>query len=63
MLTVGSSLQVSPANMLPQYCLNRGGKLVIVNFMSTHLDYLAEAVINEDVCDFLPAVVEMLKKK
>jgi NAD-dependent deacetylase len=62
-LTVGSSLQVSPANMLPQYCLNRGGKLVIVNFMSTHLDYLAEAVINEDVCDFLPAVVEMLKKK
>jgi NAD-dependent deacetylase len=62
-LTVGSSLQVSPANMLPQYCLNRGGKLVIVNFMPTHLDYLAEAVINEDVCDFLPAVVEVLKKK
>lgn len=62
-LTVGSSLQVSPANMLPQYCLDRGGKLVIVNFMSTHLDYLAEAVINEDVCDFLPAVVELLKKK
>lgn len=62
-LTVGSSLQVSPANMLPQYCLNRGGKLVIVNFRSTHLDYLAEAVINEDVCDFLPAVVEVLKKK
>jgi len=62
-LTIGSSLQVSPANMLPQYCLNRGGKLVIVNFMSTHLDYLAEAVINEDVCDFLPAVVEVLKKK
>jgi NAD-dependent deacetylase len=62
-LTVGSSLQVSPANMLPQYCLNRGGKLVIVNFMSTHLDYLAKAVINEDVCDFLPAVVEVLKKK
>jgi NAD-dependent deacetylase len=62
-LTVGSSLQVSPANMLPQYCLNRGGKLVIVNFMSTHLDYLAEAVINENVCDFLPAVVEVLKKK
>jgi len=62
-LTVGSSLQVSPANMLPQYCLNRGGKLIIVNFMSTHLDYLAEAVINEDVCDFLPAVVKVLKKK
>ena len=62
-LTVGSSLQVSPANMLPQYCLDRGGKLIIVNFMSTYLDYLAEAVINEDVCNFLPAVVEVLRRK
>jgi len=63
MLTVGSSLQVSPVNMLPQYCLDRGGKLIIVNFMSTHLDYLAEVVVKEDVCDFLPAVVEVLKRK
>jgi NAD-dependent deacetylase len=63
MLTVGSSLQVSPANMLPQYCLDRGGKLVIINFMSTHLDYLAKIVVKEDVCDFLPAVIEVLKKK
>lgn len=63
MLTIGSSLQVSPVNMLPQYCLDRGGKLAIVNFMSTHLDYLAEVVVKEDVCDFLPAVVETLKRK
>ncbi|MBA7555825.1 NAD-dependent protein deacetylase [subsurface metagenome] len=63
MLTVGSSLQVSPVNMLPQYCLDRGGKLIIVNFMSTHLDYSAEVVVKEDVCDFLPAVVEVLKRK
>ncbi|HDP36303.1 MAG TPA: NAD-dependent protein deacylase [Candidatus Atribacteria bacterium] len=63
MLTVGSSLQVSPVNILPQYCLDRGGKLIIVNFMSTHLDYLAEVVVKEDVCDFLPAVVEVLRRK
>jgi NAD-dependent deacetylase len=63
MLTIGSSLQVSPVNMLPQYCLDRGGKLAMVNFMSTHLDYLAEVVVKEDVCDFLPAVVEVLKRK
>ena len=63
MLTIGSSLQVSPANMLPQYCLDRGGKLIIVNFMSTHLDYLAEVVAKEDVCDFLPAVVKVLRRK
>ena len=60
MLTVGSSLQVSPVNMLPQYCLDRGGKLIINNFMSTHLDYLAEVIVKEDVCDFLPAVVKAL---
>ena len=62
-LAVGSSLQVSPVNMLPQYCLDRGGKLVIVNFMSTYLDYLAEVAIKEDICDFLPAVVEVLIRK
>ena len=61
MLVIGSSLQMSPVNMLPQYCLNNGGKLVIVNFMSTHLDHLAEVVVKEDVCDFLPAVVDILK--
>jgi len=61
MLVIGSSLQVSPVNLLPQYCLNNGGKLVIVNFMSTHLDHLAEVVTKEDVCNCLPAVVEILK--
>jgi len=63
MITIGSSLQVSPVNMLPQYCLDRGGKLIIINFMSTHLDYLAEVIVKEDVCNFLPAVVENLKRK
>lgn len=62
MLVIGSSLQVSPVNILPQYCLDNGGKLVIVNFMSTHLDHLAEVVVRLDVCKFLPTVVEFLKK-
>ncbi|MEA1939318.1 MAG: NAD-dependent deacylase [Candidatus Caldatribacteriota bacterium] len=63
MLVIGSSLQVSPVNILPQYCLEQGGKLIIVNFMHTHLDHLAEVVAREDVCDFVPAVVETLKRK
>ena len=61
-LVIGSSLQVSPVNTLPQYCLQRGGKLVIINFMATHLDYLAEVAVKEDVCDFLPDVVKILKE-
>jgi len=63
MITIGSSLRVSPVNMLPQYCLDRGGKLIIINFMSTHLDYLAEVIVKEDVCNFLPAVVKILRRK
>ena len=63
MITIGSSLQVSPVNMLPQYCLERRGKLIIINFMSTHLDHLAEVVVKEDVCNFLPAVVKILRRK
>jgi len=63
MMTVGSSLQVSPVNMLPQYCLDRGGKLIIINFMSTHLDYFAEVAVKEDVCIFLPAVVKVIRRK
>ena len=58
MIVVGSSLQVSPVNLLPQYCLNNGGKLVILNFMSTPLDYLAQIVDREDVGEFLPAIVK-----
>ena len=63
MMTVGSSLQVSPVNMLPQYCLDRGGKLIIINFMYTHLDYFAEVAVKEDVCIFLPAVAKALRGK
>jgi len=63
MITVGSSLQVSPVNMLPQYCLDRGGKLIIINLMSTHLDYFAEVAVKEDVCIFFPAVAKVLRRK
>lgn len=37
-LVLGSSLLVYPAAMLPEIALDRGGKLVIVNDMATHLD-------------------------
>ena len=63
LLVVGSSLQVSPVNLLPQYCLENGGKLIIVNFMSTHLDHLAEITIKEDVCLFLPEIVKAINGK
>ncbi len=42
MLVLGSSLAVRPASLLPEYTVNAGGKIVIVNDMPTHLDRYAE---------------------
>lgn len=41
MLVLGSSLMVYPAASLPEYTLESGGKIVIVNDMDTHLDWQA----------------------
>lgn len=41
MLLLGSSMVVYPANMLPQYFLQSGGDLVIVNRQSTQYDGMA----------------------
>lgn len=41
-LAIGTSLVVQPAASLPLYCLDNGGKLIIVNNMDTPLDRYAE---------------------
>lgn len=46
-IVLGSSLQVSPANLFPQVAKRNGAKLVIVNMEPTELDYLADLVIHE----------------
>lgn len=50
MLVVGSSLVISPANMLPGYVDN----LVIVNRETTPLDQRARVVINDSILDVVP---------
>jgi len=50
MLVVGSSLVVSPANMLPDYVDN----LVIVNRESTPLDDSAQVVVHGSLSDIMP---------
>lgn len=54
MLVVGSSLLVSPANMLPRYIDN----LVIVNRDETIFDDMAGVVINESITEAVPALKE-----
>lgn len=60
-LVVGSSLQVSPANLLPEYCLAQKGKLIIINYMKTHLDRQATVVLHDDVGKCLLLINQSLK--
>jgi NAD-dependent deacetylase len=62
MLIAGSSLTVAPVCDLPLYTLREGGKLIIVNDESTHLDDRAEVVINNKTGIILPLILEEIKK-
>lgn len=57
-LVAGSSLEVAPAGDLPELALHNGAKLVIINFMETHLDHRADVIIRADVAEVLPRLVE-----
>lgn len=60
-LAIGSSLQVSPANLLPEYSLARQGELIIINYMETHLDSRATVVVKQDIGTFLSEVCKYMK--
>ena len=45
-IAMGTSLQVSPANMIPQEVLSRGGRFVIINLEPTEMDKYADRVVN-----------------
>lgn len=62
MLIAGSSLSVAPVCDLPLLTLNEGGKLIIVNEKTTHLDEKAEVVIHHKTGTILPLIVEEIKK-
>lgn len=57
-LVVGSSLEVWPANSLPEHGLRRGARLILFNLSSTPLDAQAAVRLPFDVAEALPAVVE-----
>ncbi|WP_240666646.1 SIR2 family NAD-dependent protein deacylase [Longirhabdus pacifica] len=46
MLVLGTSLQVMPASYLPMEVVDRGGKLIMINFDDTPLDRYADHIIH-----------------
>jgi len=59
-IVLGSSLAVSPANLLPEAAVRAGAPLVIVNHDPTPLDELATLVINASIGETLRAVDRLL---
>ena len=57
---MGSSLRVSPANLLPQATAERGGNLVICNLQKTPLDDYAALVIHAKCDDIMTGLMERL---
>ncbi len=59
-LVVGSSLEVYPANSLPESGLAHGACLIINTITDTHLDHLADIVIHADLIETLPEICRRL---
>lgn len=60
MLVVGSSLEVAPANTLPEICAQNNAHLIINNLSATHLDRLADILLPIDVTLALEGICHFL---
>jgi NAD-dependent deacetylase len=62
-VVLGSSLQVGPANQLPDYTLRNGGKMVIINNEPTPFDSKASVLIHADLVESLTKIRELLEER
>lgn len=62
-MVVGSTLVVYPAALMPQYALQAGAKLIIINLSETPLDYKASVLLRGKAGEILPRIVSKAKQK
>ncbi len=62
-IVVGSSLEVYPANSLPETALRRGACMIINTLTETHLDQYADVVIQADLIDTIPPICDLVLGK
>ena len=62
LIILGSSLQVSPCNLIPMRAKQNGAQIVIINKEKTQFDHYADIVIHEDVNFVLPKIVEKINE-
>jgi len=61
LIVIGSSLQVSPANMLPQLAKTSGAKIILLNMSETPIDSMADVIVRTPVGICLPKIIELVK--
>lgn len=61
MLVIGSTLVVYPAALMPEYAVNSGARLAIINLSSTPMDSRAAVVITARAGEVMPGIVERVK--
>lgn len=62
-IVVGSTLVVTPAAYMPQYAVEAGAKLVIINLSSTPLDGRATVLIQGKAGETMSKVMEQVRSK
>jgi NAD-dependent deacetylase len=61
-IVAGSSLEVTPAAVMPITSLNNGARLIIINHDVTYLNPRADVVFRSDVADVLPLLADEILK-
>jgi NAD-dependent deacetylase len=59
-LAVGTSLTVYPAAALPEFALDAGARLVVMNAQETPFDRVAAAVFNDQLGTVLPELAQLV---
>lgn len=61
-IVIGSSLVVTPAAFMPQYAVDGGAKLIIINLTPTPMDGYAAVVIHDKAGEVMSKVLEKVKR-
>ena len=60
-VVAGSSLEVAPASDLPMLAFENGAGLIVINQQDTYIDSQADVVIQANLADVLPRIVNLVK--
>jgi NAD-dependent deacetylase len=63
LIVIGSTLVVYPAAYIPEYALDGGAKLVIINLSSTPLDRQAQVLVRAKAGEVMSRVAQQVKEK